>query len=543
MKIDALQRQDDRDPLLRSSEQPTAYRTNEIRPNKGVRYLDTFLASPDFIAIGIVFFSSAIFQKFVDMPLQDFAEESLGATHNQIAAIKYSRALPYMLRIIFGVLSDVHPIGIRHRKPYLVLGVAVTCISTTVVAIMTSNVSSKNTSITVEILCTILFVASLGDSLATLMAGVMILEHSHMYETKDNRGAMQASALVSHFCGKVVGGIASVSITSNGFFLQQVSISTIFSSIAGGCALLYIPSIITLVDCRLVTRRSFRDDDDVSIWQSLRQDITALSGKVINVARDRIVQKLFILLYAISALQMGNPAWATFLSSSLSYATRDIQILDILGNVASLATVGVFQSCFSMKYDKLLLVLGILSAGLVNLTLLASLSNGTMDILFFQDGIIVSIITVVSYAGGALQLCVLYRYFIEACGNNGQYSGVLYSILTSLLMFGSAASKGLGAQLKNNFDVSHVTLGMHDYGDFRRLTFFCSFVPIVPVAGTILLFPKNYQIDLICAVDSGKKDDGSFHSGKALALFYVAALILAVTILELSAADVADEYP
>merc|ERR1711991_103399 len=120
-------------------------------------------------------------------------------------------------------------------------------------------------------------------------------------------------------------------------------------------------------------------------------------------------------------------------------------ILDMLGNVASMATVGVFQSCFSMKYDKLLLVLGILSAGLVNLTLMASLSNGTIDILFFQDGIIVSIITVVSYAGSALQLCVLYRYFIEACGKNDQYSGVLYSILTSILMFGSAASKGLGA--------------------------------------------------------------------------------------------------
>ena len=268
-----------------------------------------------------------------------------------------------------------------------------------------------------------------------------------------------------------------------------------------------------------------------------RHDWHALCSKVLDCAQDSRVQRLCLLLYALAAFQVGNPAWSSFLSSSLGYATRDIEILNILGNVASMAAIAIYQVCCESINFKILLVLSILSTGLINLILVLSLENGTTDVIFFQDGIVVSIVTTVSYMGQALQLCILYSSFIDFCAGPG-YTGVFYATFTSTLMFGATASKVLGNQLLQLWSVSHVTLGMHDYSGFRYLTLLCSALPALPAVAVLFLLPAPFRVNQCPPRTTAS------HVGTALVVFYVVALSAAVSSLRLSATDLlADEYP
>ena len=504
------------------------------------QYVDRYITSPDFIALALVFFFSATFLQFGDRPILDWADETLGASAAEIAAIRYSRSLPYMLRILFGVVPEIMPIGTRRYKPYLILGVVMSCVANTAVAVKTNTSNDAGGfQVTVTFLCVVLFIGAVGDALATLIAGLMIVEHSIEFENKHLRGIFQCSVLISHFSGKVSGGLGSISVVSNEFFFYKASVSKVYGFMAAASALLLAPNLYTLRPVSPPHPDAVAlEFNDHAFSEEVRHRLRA---KVRDLSQSRVTLQLCALLYAIALCQIGNPALATFYAASLSYGTRDVEILDILGNVASMATVAIYQTCCetanTRDRSKFLLVVGIMLTGLVNFTLLASLNNGTTDLIFFQDGIVVSMITVISYAGRALQLCVLYTYFIGICDKNRGFTTIFYTAFTSILIFGASASKAVGAGAMNVWDVSHTTLSMHDYSGFRYLTLFSSMLPVLPAALVLVFLPRPYKLNS----PSSGGGSGDF-SAAALAAFFAAALVVAVSCLKVSA-YLAGEYP
>ena len=107
--------------------------------------------------------------------------------------------------------------------------------------------------------CFVLFIAAVGDSLATLIAGVMAIEHSIRYESKRMRGVMLCSVLIGHFCGEIAGGLGSISVVANDIYFYKASVSKVFGSMAALSAVILAPTLFTFLVFSNSPRQSSMD--------------------------------------------------------------------------------------------------------------------------------------------------------------------------------------------------------------------------------------------------------------------------------------------
>ena len=387
--------------------------------------------TPELFAILSVYFVQGILG-LARLAVSFFLKDDLGLTPTEVAVLTGISAIPWVIKPLFGFLSDGVPIFGYRRRPYLILSGFLGTLSWLALATIVDN----RLTATIAILMT-----SLSVAISDVIVDSLVVTRTR----EESLG--QAGSLQSLCWGfSALGGLITAYLS--GWLLQHLSISTVFEITAT------FPLVVSAV-AWLIAEEKISDTDEVPSTESpsiVKTQVTQLWQAV----KQKSIWLPALFLFIWQATPTADSAFFFFTTNELGFEPEFLGRVRLVTSIASLVGIFIFQKFLKeVPFRKILGWSTVIAAALGMTTLLlvthANRALGIDDHLFsLGDSLILTVMGQITWLPVLILSARLCPKGIEA---------TLFALLTSVWNLSMLLSHEFGALLthllgitETNFD-------------------------------------------------------------------------------------------
>ena len=244
-----------------------------------------------------------------------FLKDELGFTPAQMGALMGVAAIPWILKPLFGFLSDGLPIFGYRRRPYLVLSGVLGTLSWLCMANLVHTMVGATLT---------LLVSSLSVAMSDVIVDSLVVERAR----KESLG--RAGSLQSLTWGiSAIGGL--ITAYFSGFLLEHVSTRTVFKITS------LFPLIVILVAGLIAEEKSTDQSNPsaIAIRHQVQQVWQAMSQKSI------LLPTIFVFLW--QATPSADSAFFFFTTNELGFEPEFLGQVRLVSSFAALVGIGIYQ--------------------------------------------------------------------------------------------------------------------------------------------------------------------------------------------------------
>lgn len=392
-------------------------RPRSIRANVKAFIQDKILfgnePTPELFAILMVYLVQGILG-ISRLAVSFFLKDDLGLTPAQTSALLGIAALPWVIKPLFGFLSDGLPIFGYRRRPYLVLAGLLGTGCWLAMATVIHSAWAATLAMTLN---------SLSVAVSDVIVDSIVVERARR-ESIEKAGSLQSIS----WGASAFGGLLTAYLS--GFLLQQFSTQIVFGITA------IFPLIVTLV-AGLVTEAKV---DHSSEWTVVQQQMKDLWKAVTRPAI--LLPTAFVFIW--QATPTADSAFFFFTTNELGFEPEFLGRVRLVTNVASLIGIWLFQRFFrSVPFRQIFAWTTILSAllGMTALLLVthANRAIGIDDYWFsLGDSLVLTVMGQIAFMPVLVLAARLCPTGVEA---------TLFALLMSVFNLAGMISHELGAGL------------------------------------------------------------------------------------------------
>jgi folate/biopterin transporter len=271
--------------------------------------------SPELLAILLVYFVQGILG-LARLAVSFFLKDELGLSPVQVSALMGIAALPWMVKPLFGFLSDGLPLFGYRRRPYLIL----------------SGLLGMASWLSLATVVHTAWAATLAIALSSLSIAVSdVIVDSLVVERARSESVADAGALQSLCWGSsALGGLLTAYFS--GLLLEHFSTHTVFGITAT------FPLIVTLVAGLIVESKVTHANDWARVWDQVKQLRGAITQKSIW------MPTAFLFLW--QATPTAESAFFFFTTNELGFQPEFLGRVRLVTSIASLVGIWLFQRFF-----------------------------------------------------------------------------------------------------------------------------------------------------------------------------------------------------
>ncbi|VEP16742.1 Folate-biopterin transporter [Hyella patelloides LEGE 07179] len=381
--------------------------------------------TPELLAILTVYFVQGILG-LARLAVSFFLKDNIGLTPAEVAALTGISSIPWIIKPVFGFLSDGIPIFGYRRRPYLILSGFLGTLSWLALAFI---VDSSLTA-TIAILITSLSVA-ISDVIVDSLVVARAREES----------VGQAGSLQSLCWGfSALGGLITAYLS--GWLLEHLSISIVFEITAtfpllvSAVAWLIAEEKISATEKQAETSQSVVSNQITQLWNAVKQKSIWLPA-------------LFLFIW--QATPNAESAFFFFTTNELGFEPEFLGRVRLVSSLASLAGIFIFQKYLKqVPFRKILGWSTVIAAGLGMTTLLlvthANRALGIDDRLFsLGDSLILTVMGQITWMPVLVLSARLCPKGVEA---------TLFALLMSIWNLSLLLSNEFGALLTSALGIT-----------------------------------------------------------------------------------------
>jgi folate/biopterin transporter len=268
--------------------------------------------SSELLAILLVYFVQGILG-LARLAVSFFLKDELGLNPAQVSALMGVAALPWMVKPLFGFISDGMPLFGYRRRPYLILSGVLGMVAWLALATVVHNVWQATAAIAL---------GSLSVAFSDVIVDSLVVERARG-ESVQAAGSLQAICWGSSALGGLITAYFS------GFLLEHFSNRTVFGINAA------FPLIVSCVAWLIAESRSSQASDWALIWQQVKQLRGAVTQKAIW------LPTAFLFLW--QATPTAESAFFFFTTNELGFQPEFLGRVRLVTSVASLVGIWMFQ--------------------------------------------------------------------------------------------------------------------------------------------------------------------------------------------------------
>ena len=272
--------------------------------------------TPELLAILTVYFVQGILG-LARLAVSFFLKDDLGLTPAEVGAMMGIAALPWVIKPVFGFISDGLPILGYRRRPYLILSGILGCLSWVALA----TVVSTGWAATVAILFT-----SLSVAISDVIVDSLVVERAR------KESLSQAGSLQSLTWGvSAAGGLFTAYLS--GWLLQHLSSQAVFSITA------LFPLIVSAVAWLIAEERIGYTEDSESSTPAVSHQIKQLWQAI----RQKSIWLPTAFIFIWQATPSADSAFFFFTTNELGFEPEFLGRVRLVTSLASLLGVWLYQ--------------------------------------------------------------------------------------------------------------------------------------------------------------------------------------------------------
>lgn len=445
--------------------------------------------SPELVAISLVYFVQGILG-LSKLALSFFFKDELGLTPAQVAVLTGLSGLPWVVKPLYGFISDSIPLLGYRRRSYLVLCGLLGTLSWLALATVVDGPTAAVVA---------MIIASLGTAFSDVVVDSIVVERARG-EDETLAGSLQSLCWAS----AAVGGIASSYFS--GSLVQEYGthfvfgLTAIFPLIVSASALLITEERIGGGNRRDDKRRKDGlDPPTLSLSKQLSTQSRALWSAFSR--KDILLPTAFVFLW--QATPSAETAMFYFQTNQLHFTPEFLGRVRLAGSIATLVGVGVYNTFLKrVPLRRMLLwtmILGTVLGG-TQLILItgAHRTFGLSDQLFvLGDSVILTVLAQVAFMPILVLAARLCPEGVEA---------TLFATLMSISNGGSFTGSALGGGLTSALGVTST-----NFDNLFPLVLICTLSGLLP-APFLWLLPNEVDQDTERKQSAGSSSD---HGGTA----------------------------
>jgi len=296
--------------------------------------------TPELIAILLVYFVQGVLG-LARLAVSFFLKDELGLSPAEVSALMGITALPWMIKPLFGFISDGLPILNYRRRPYLILAGLLGSIAWVSLATLVHSAIAATA---------VIALSSLSVAVSDVIVDSLVVERSRG-ESISKAGSLQSLSWGT----SAAGGLTTAYFS--GFLLQHFSTRTVFAITA--C----FPLIISML-AWLIAESPVTEKPNFSIVsQQVKQLKKAVTQKAIWLPTA--------FLFLCQCTPTTDAAFFFFTTNELGFQPEFLGRVRLVTSLAALVGVWLFQRFFkNVPFRSLFAWTTVLSAGLGMTTLL-----------------------------------------------------------------------------------------------------------------------------------------------------------------------------
>ncbi|HEY9743705.1 MAG TPA: folate/biopterin family MFS transporter [Coleofasciculaceae cyanobacterium] len=268
--------------------------------------------TPELIAILIVYFVQGILG-LARLSVSFFLKDELALSPAQVAVLMGIAALPWVIKPVFGFLSDGLPLFGYKRRPYLVLS----GLLGTAAWLSLATVVDTAWAATAAIL-----LGSLSVAISDVIVDSLVVERAREESLSDS-GSLQSLT----WGASAVGGLITAYLS--GWLLEHFSTQTVFAITAT------FPLLVSAVAWLIAEERVSDRPNTLVVWNQIRQLRGAITQKAIW------LPAAFIFIW--QATPSADSAFFYFTTNELGFEPEFLGRVRLVTSIASLIGVWLFQ--------------------------------------------------------------------------------------------------------------------------------------------------------------------------------------------------------
>ncbi|GAB4473740.1 MAG: folate/biopterin family MFS transporter [Elainellaceae cyanobacterium] len=369
--------------------------------------------TPELVAILLVYFVQGILG-LARLAVSFFLKDDLALSPAQVSALLGVAAIPWMIKPLFGFMSDGLPIFGYRRRPYLLLSGVLGAIAWVAMATVVHTAWAATLAIALS---------SLAIAVSDVIVDSLVVERARL-ESSQTSGSLQSIC----WGASALGGLITAYLS--GFLLERFSVQTVFAITAT------FPLIVSLV-AGLIAESPISQPTDWSVMRSQVKDL-----------RAAIAQKSIWLPTAFLFLWQATPtaesAFFFFTTNDLGFTPEFLGRVRLVTSLASLLGIWMFQRFFRTVPFRTFFGWTIVVSTLLGMTMLVLVTHtnraiGIDDHWFsLGDSLILTVMGQIAYMPVLILAARLCPPGVEA---------TLFALLMSVTNLAALVSYELGAGL------------------------------------------------------------------------------------------------
>jgi len=425
----------------------------------------------DVVCIMLVYFVQGVLG-LSRLAVSFFLKDDLGMGPAEVAALMGVTSLPWLVKPLYGLLSDSVPIFGYRRRSYLFISGAANTVSWTLLAVAVNTPTEALACLTMGSLC-----VAVSDVVVDGMV-VQRVRRAADLEGEDSSRGVEGGLQSLCWGSCYAGGILTAS--ASGSLVGSMGPRSVF----GWTAML--PLITTMVALVIAEERS-AEGKSVSARAtiaSIKRQMKSMWGAI----RLPGISLPVIFLFAFQSTPNVSETMFYFFTNDLGFQPEFLGNVRLATAVASLAGVGAYNLWFKhWPLRKLFRTATVLGCALSSTQLLlvthANRSLGISDSLFvLSDDVIISVLGEISF----MPVLVLAA---RLCPKGSE--ATLFAALMSVVNGGAASGRALGGLLTHIMGVTDT-----DFYNLPALVALCSVSGFVPLLLLRFLPPEENDQNL-----------------------------------------------
>jgi folate/biopterin transporter len=369
--------------------------------------------SPELLAILLVYFVQGILG-LSRLAVSFFLKDDLGLSPAQVSAFLGVAALPWMVKPLFGFISDGLPIFGYRRRPYLILSGLLGTAAWMMLATIVHTAWAATLAIAL---------ASLSVAFSDVIVDSLVVERARRESVQD-AGSLQSICWGS----SALGGLITAYLS--GFLLEQFSNQTVFAITAT------FPLIVSLAAWWIHESQIDHSTD----WSVVGQQVKQLKGAITQ--KSIWLPTAFLFLW--QATPTADAAFFFFTTNELGFQPEFLGRVRLVTSVASLLGIWMFQRFFKAVPFRVFFGWTTVISALLGMTMLLLVTHtnraiGIDDHWFsLGDSLVLTVMGQIAYMPVLVLAARLCPSGVEA---------TLFALLMSVTNLAGLLSYGLGALL------------------------------------------------------------------------------------------------
>lgn len=376
--------------------------------------------SPELLAILTIYFVQGILG-LARLGVSFFLKDDLGLSPATVAAMTGLAALPWVVKPLFGFLSDSLPILGYRRRSYLIVSGVLGCVAWLVMGTVVNSALAATVAIALT---------STSTAISDVIADSIVVERIRN-ESQSDAGSLQSLCWATTAVGGLVTAYAS------GWLLEHLSNRTLF----------LITATFPLLVCAIAGLIIESKVDAGPSLRTTRHQITQLRDTMMQ--PSILLPVLFVFLW--QATPNSESAFFFFTTNDLGFNPEFLGRVRLVTSLASLLGIWLFQRFFkAVAVRTIFLWTTLISSGLGMTTLLlVTHANRTLGIddhwFSLGDSLILTVMGQIAYMPVLVLAARLCPPGIEA---------TMFALLMSILNLGGLLSHESGALLMHQLGVT-----------------------------------------------------------------------------------------